>query len=568
MQIPLQAVALLCAGYVLWRLWRVSEPIPKLLRYLVVGGFLIRAFAGQLLFWVSWLELPFGRSLQLGNGLWFFGLDALSYFGPAAEAGESGLAAILKIRPSLPSVVFVRLLALFAWLFGSVVSVAILLNVVVYLGIAVLIIRWAAQHDVPEAVTAVAIFAVGYLPSWVLWALQPLKDAFFCFLIILFAFAVDRFLAAWKRPPGARAAGIAGTSVFIVLATYLLAGVRWYYAAMALGTAALVCLSILFVRRGGRELALRAGVLALVGFTSAQIFVTSAGPYAPAPIVAMVRPWVARKHAKPAVVRGVAVAESRGNSEPGGIRGMAEVVEESRNNIERYAAAGTTIRSGRRLERLDEASAPPVATRTQPATSAPKETTPPAQTAVSKPAQGTPPAKNGTAPKPPAAAPGASVATVDAKQAAERALPPLPETRRQRILAGAAALLLPRSVAVKLELVSIGGGRGMWWFAELDTILFDIVLLIVLGLVLASLRRGAWRDPFVWYLILVSGGIAGALAYTISNYGTLLRHRGMVVATVVLLALAVRRCSARKSAASDDAPVPELVPRVAEMPRP
>lgn len=144
----------------------------------------------------------------------------------------------------------------------------------------------------------------------------------------------------------------------------------------------------------------------------------------------------------------------------------------------------------------------------------------------------------------------------------------MPQTPKDRLLTGVAALLLPRWLAVKLELVSIGGGRGLMWFAELDTLLFDLVLLAVIAVVIVSLRRGAWRDPFVWYLLIVTSVISGAIAYTISNYGTLVRHRGMLMATAVLLAIAVRRCVAeRREAAVREESAAMLAPH-SEMPLP
>ncbi|HEX2834616.1 MAG TPA: hypothetical protein VHW00_16510 [Thermoanaerobaculia bacterium] len=583
MSILLQAVLLLCAGYALWRLWRLTDSIPPLLRYLIAGGFLIRAFAAQVLFWISYLELPLGRSLQIGYGLWFYAVDAVKYLGPAVRAANEGLPAIFAVAPSNPSVIFIRVLALFLWLFGWSVFVGTLLNVTVYLCMSLLIVRWAARYNVSPVVTAIPLFAIGYLPTWILWALQPLKDAFFCFLIVLFAFAVDRFVAAWKRPAGERAWSIVGSAFLVIFTFYLLAGVRWYYAAVALGTAGIVSLSILFVRRGPRELAVRAGVLFGLALLSSQVFVFAGGPYIPKSIAATLQPWKDR---------GVARA---------GVSGVVQVVQDSRDNLDRYRSAGTMIKSGRRI--ADEEKKPaapatssaapapvvkkppaaattttatPLVVTTQPAvttsSSAPKTTTaavatkttvPPVATKTPVPAAAKPalpsPAKPTTQTPAPAALPTFS------DEAPQEAV--LPQTPKDRLLTGAAALLLPRWLAVKLELVSIGGGRGLMWFAELDTILFDLVLLAVIAVVVASLRRGAWRDPFVWYLLLVTSVISGAIAYTISNYGTLVRHRGMLMATAVLLAIAVRRCVAERREAVREENAAMLAPQ-SEMPLP
>ncbi len=49
-----------CFG--LWRLWR-SLAGRGTVSLIIGAGFLIRALAGQILFWISWLPLPIGRSL-------------------------------------------------------------------------------------------------------------------------------------------------------------------------------------------------------------------------------------------------------------------------------------------------------------------------------------------------------------------------------------------------------------------------------------------------------------------------------------------------------------------------
>lgn len=117
----------------------------------------------------------------------------------------------------------------------------------------------------------------------------------------------------------------------------------------------------------------------------------------------------------------------------------------------------------------------------------------------------------------------------------------VPTTAGGRLITGLAALLLPRKVAAALGLVSIGGGRGLMWFVDLDTILFNAVMIAFATVFFIGLRRGAWRDPFLWYLVVATVVITSALAYTVSNFGTLFRHRQMVVATLALIGIAAAR---------------------------
>src|SRR6185436_18563820 len=80
----------LVAGFALWRLWRAFDGEDRIVRGIIVLGFLFRAGAGIVLFWISWLRLPVARSLQLGDGLWFFAQDATLYMPNAAAAARWG----------------------------------------------------------------------------------------------------------------------------------------------------------------------------------------------------------------------------------------------------------------------------------------------------------------------------------------------------------------------------------------------------------------------------------------------------------------------------------------------
>ncbi|HET8773770.1 MAG TPA: hypothetical protein VFP80_08270, partial [Thermoanaerobaculia bacterium] len=84
--VQLLFTAVACLG-----LWRLCRTQPKI----VIAGFLVRALVGQALFWISYLRLPVARSLQLGNGFWFFAVDGPFYLGYAAELAARGPAAIL-----------------------------------------------------------------------------------------------------------------------------------------------------------------------------------------------------------------------------------------------------------------------------------------------------------------------------------------------------------------------------------------------------------------------------------------------------------------------------------------
>src|SRR5512141_3270719 len=96
----LQLLPLLAAGVALFRLWRAASPRQRWLRGVVAVGFLGRALGGLALCWISWAHLPIARSLQIGDGLWVFALDALAYFPLAVRGASHGLAGLIAISRS------------------------------------------------------------------------------------------------------------------------------------------------------------------------------------------------------------------------------------------------------------------------------------------------------------------------------------------------------------------------------------------------------------------------------------------------------------------------------------
>ncbi len=474
---------------------------------LVAGAVFLRAAAGSVLFWISYLRLPVGRSLQLERrGFWYFATDGLAYFNRALAAASDGPVAIATMSSFNPSVVYNKVLAVFTWALGPIPSVALLLNVFAFLGIAAIVASWARRAGVGFLGAAIPIIAAGYSPSWVLWSMQPMKDAFFCFVIVLFAFAVDLWVRAWQETP-VRPRRVIGAAALMTVAIYALAGVRWYYALVALTAAVVPLAAPLFRHAFPISRRAVAGFVAVgLALVMARLIVVSSGPYLPEAL----REVLQLKVVKP--------------------ESVTEVVNGSRRNFDAYTDAGTRIRVGERLQE----SAPPVTP--QPTTPAPAATataTPPVD--VENPA--TPP----PSPVPP---PPQVVNPVDD----DAAQTDVPRTWQTRAITGVTALLLPHSIGEGLGLISLGGGRGFWWFADVDTIFFNVLLFTSLGLLVAA-RKTAWRDPFVWYILGVSVAIAGALAYTVSNYGTLFRHRSMILAAIVLLPIAAARSRSRAAEA-------------------
>jgi hypothetical protein len=89
------------------------------------------------------------------------------------------------------------------------------------------------------------------------------------------------------------------------------------------------------------------------------------------------------------------------------------------------------------------------------------------------------------------------------------------------LVGGAAATFLPHF----LGLVRIGGGRGLWLFADLDTLVFDAVLVFAIVYCVRARRR---VTPLFAFVLLVLIATAVPMIYTVNNFGTLFRLRTML----------------------------------------
>jgi hypothetical protein len=455
-----QTVLLMAAGVVLFRVWRATVPAQRWLRIVVAAGFLTRAIAGQALFWISWARLPIARSMQPGDGLWFFALDAQTYFTNAVAGATGGLWAIITFNRAVPSVMYVKTLAIAVWLFGRVTSVALLINLFCYLGAIWIIVAWSRREPRARAAAAVAITAISVSPAFLLWSLQPLKDSFFQFLYVAFIACCaewQRASLATRRPPKR-----IGTGAILIVLFFALAGTRWYFAVALLGAVTIFVFLTAF-RTPARRLAAVAVAL-IVMLVLSQALVGGAGPWLPEPIAAALTPrtFVEAMKKLPA--------------------SLLETVESNRSALD-SAGGATVIRVGKRLQ------------------------------------------PSGPQPLP--------VSTS--------------ASRITRLLTGIVAIFLPRSVGEWLGLIEIGGGRGMLWFTDIDTLIFDVALLFAAWLLMAGFRV-AYRDPLTWLILMLTLMVGVPLAYSVSNFGTLFRYRDIVYLGCLLAPLAVASASPAASA--------------------
>jgi hypothetical protein len=478
------------AGWALFLLWRATQSSDRLTNGVVTGGFLLRALAGQVLFWISYAKLPFARHLQLGDGFWSFGQDGLLYVPKATEIAHEGVLSILSLPTSYPSVAYTKLLAFGVLMFGGVVAVAILLNLFSFLAAAVILMRWVDPNRNATFARRVAICAISISPAAILWSTQPLKDNFFQLVVIAFLGLCAAWQRTWTRPSAAMwRAAILGALMIMTLTT--MAAIRWYVALGIFASGIVFFLLVASTSAVRKSIAFGSAVVVIVLLSRGLLY--GSGNYAPQPMRYALSPLTAFHDSNASPVRIARLFLSR--------------LEVTRVGFE-LTGGGTAIRLGNRVTAIDARSKP---------VPLPAEIT---NTALAS-SEG-----------------GAAINPAAYEEAQKTSLKEAPKSWPVRLLTGCAAVFMPRVVGERLGLFHIGGGQGMFWFTDLDTLLFNAVVVCALWIFFTR-RSASLRNPLVWLVVMSTIVATAALAYAISNYGTLFRLRGTVYVCLALLPLAV-----------------------------
>ena len=437
------------------------------------AGLILRAVAAQMLFWASYLRLPIARRLQDGDGFWQFAIDSHIYFGDSLMVLGKGWHGVILVDRTLPSPAFLQVLAVCLLLFGAVVSVGAFLNLFAYLACCEAVLRLGRLDGPSRLPTLIALAALSFSPSLVLWSTQPLKDAFFLAVVALFVLACAQWRKGWLAGD-ARWLPLASSLVLHLVTLYAIVGIRWYFGILM----CLVSFPFLLITVVASRRRVASGIVnALVFLLMLQVVVFIGGPYLPAPVTRFLKGSGAPRETA---------------------HDLVSVVETSRRGFD--ATGGKSqIQEGEMLASVDRTIKP--------------EGEPETKTAT------------GLQPQPAGMSPRSTIG---------------------RIAVGMVAVVVPRFISESLGIIHVGGG-GLWPVVEADTLLFDMLLLIVIVNVVSAAPAGGLRNPSFWLVALMTCGIAILLMYTISNFGTLFRHRSMILLGLSLL-LAVSRASEKSVA--------------------
>ena len=445
---------------------------------------ILRAVAGAALFWVSYLQLPVAASLQLGGGFWVLALDASGYYQLAAIAVDAG--SFYSLDHAVPSPAFVNALAVWMTIVGVSPASGMFMNLALYATAIALIVRCARpandwRRDLP---LLIGVGAYSFAPVILIHSTQPLKDELFNTLVIGAAvsmLALARLVYSPRLRDNFRPLAIG--SIAIAAAAFGMAGVRWYFAIILIGTVAVVLGVFTAVSRTtplGRYTAASTGVLLLMlgGLTLGA-----------RPVVEALLPRLGVTHTGAA---GAVVDAAR--SAAGAVTSLFSRPATARVGFLR-SGGGTNI--------------------VVPVTGEPR------------------------------AAVADSTAPVSEDVA--RAIPRSPVEHLRAIGTGLLVLAVPISLVQRLLDINMAGGRGLLVVSDVDTLFTTGTALLMLGLLWTRRRDVADRWPVVLFLLVLAAVTATLLAYTVTNFGTIWRIRTLAVVPVWLLAITLlERTTARR----------------------
>jgi len=402
---------------------------------LFAAGVIVRAAGGIALFLISFFGWPLFRSLQMGGGFWTLALDSRLYYDIASNAALHGLSSISDISPSP---LYLRILAVWMWIFGLAPASALLLNVAAYAASAALVIVTAdvqgrvEARDIRGAIVALA--ALTFSPALLIYSTQPLKDPL-CLLFIISAISGARLLwPARSRLQNHGAQSVAAGMSLMAIGVYGLAGIRPYVCLFVLaGVVAATAHSVITSASFKRRLrdTLQGGALVALLWVA---FVAGAGSYAwpyESAILSLV--------GSPGIPLSALDSARAGFASSGGATALAGLDE---------TVGGTFAQSG--------------------------------------------------------------------------------GGRIGRLLRGLAVFFVPVTALAAASIVRFTGGQGLLGITDLDTVAIDCTLIVTIALLLLAPKRDPPSSALIFALVL-GVLLTAAMAYVVTNYGTLFRLRIMAV---------------------------------------
>jgi hypothetical protein len=129
--------------------------------------------------------------------------------------------------------------------------------------------------------------------------------------------------------------------------------------------------------------------------------------------------------------------------------------------------------------------------------------------------------------------------------------------RLHATVTGCLMIMVPVSILRALSIVTFSGGRGLLMITDLDTLVIDLTVLACILWTMTSRRERRLLDPAVLFAAVLAATTFLALAYVVTNFGTLFRLRLLVAPPLWLIpVLRVRSGEAISSVTSASGRVP------------
>ena len=109
----------------------------------------------------------------------------------------------------------------------------------------------------------------------------------------------------------------------------------------------------------------------------------------------------------------------------------------------------------------------------------------------------------------------------------------------EAFLVGAAALFVPISLLEALSVVELSGGRGLLVLTDIDTLFFDLMLLLIVLVLYIRWPTARLRLSYAVFACSLGVLTITLMAFVVTNYGTLFRLRLMAAVPIWMLALAL-----------------------------
>jgi len=103
---------------------------------------------------------------------------------------------------------------------------------------------------------------------------------------------------------------------------------------------------------------------------------------------------------------------------------------------------------------------------------------------------------------------------------------------------GLATLVVPLTMLNRLSVVHVSGSTAMMALGDLDTVVFDAVVLASAWLAWSLRRNARVNIPYLVFTVAFAGLLGGLLAYIVTNVGTAVRLRLMLLGPISTLLFA------------------------------